>query len=610
MFQVRFGTPQPVIFHEVDANIGMDIEVRARINGWCDVEDYDKTLYENEEQVKQAIKGNCQAIFTRCLNDNWDRNYSVIREWYRFLAPLFSDELKMIGIQASTTINALSIPDEDRNQIRDYYRKTNADQPQTFGPDETVKPPLTNDNGNVKTQYRYCPNCGHKAQEGMKFCSECGAKLYTAESTPKPASNPANVPVNGFVGMGMMGMFGMMGMPQIDPKTRAFSYKTSGMAYLSGCDLTITEADGKLTASLRQTGVKPENAKTFEVDDAFFDRVTALIDKYDGDSWDGFHRRVEGALDGDSFSFSFRNGKGRTISASGYVARPAGIRAAMDEILPLFVAESEKIFPNIPKAFEKYIEEEVIAKYGESNRNVKYGDFIGQAPYVYEDPGYFNQGVNDVPAGVLGYGIFKDFPGNDERNPGYRAVVALVTKDQDEDDDWDNTGLKLQYYAMDRPGEAKLLQEVQVRKHLVRGQSGRLSVSPFIGPGRTSISVYYEERLDYGDKVREYGLRTFQLTATEMREVGSETVPVMQGEEKISAEGIERLCKLAERTGIVFVSINWENEWRRTGFIDCELRGGFVSYNWFSHIDRNNLENTTGPKGSPIEDCYITIVKL
>ena len=92
--------------------------------------------------------------------------------------------------------------------------------------------------------------------------------------------------------MGMMGMFGMMGMPQIDPKTRAFSYKTSGMAYLSGCDLTITEADGKLTASLRQTGVKPENAKTFEVDDAFFDRVTALIDKYDGDSWDGFHRLV------------------------------------------------------------------------------------------------------------------------------------------------------------------------------------------------------------------------------------------------------------------------------------------------------------------------------
>ena len=76
----------------------------------------------------------------------------------------------------------------------------------------------------------------------MKFCSECGTKLYTAESTPKPVSNPTNVPVNGFVGMGMMGMFGMMGMPQIDPKTRAFSYKTSGMAYLSGCDLTITEA--------------------------------------------------------------------------------------------------------------------------------------------------------------------------------------------------------------------------------------------------------------------------------------------------------------------------------------------------------------------------------
>lgn len=454
-------------------------------------------------------------------------------------------------------------------------------------------------------QYRYCPDCGYKLDGGVKFCPECGAKLYTEESAPASASKPAT----GFIGMGMMGMMGMN--PSItDPNARYFSYSTSGMAYLSGCDLMITEAEGKLTASMRLTGVKRENAKTFEVDDAFFDRVTAIIDRYDGDSWDGFNTRVEGAMDGDSFSFSFRNGKGCSIKASGYIARPDGLGAAINEIRELFVEAGEKIFPNIAEALEQYIETEVVAKYGESRRNVKTGDLLGRAEYVYLEPGSFSQGVNDVPAGVLGYGIFKEFPGNDAQNPGYRAVVALVEKTPDEDGGPDNTGLKLQYYAMDRPGEAVLLQEFPVRKNLVRWQSGRLSISPFIGPGSTSILLFSDEQLDYGEKAREYDLRTFQLTQTEMKEVGSEVVPVMRGDGKLPEEGLNRLCKLAEQTGTLFISINWGNEWRRTGFIDSELRGGFVSYIWSSHIDRNILEHTTGPMWDPIEDCYINIYKM
>ena len=230
-------------------------------------------------------------------------------------------------------------------------------------------------------QYRYCPDCGYKLDGGVKFCPECGAKLYTEESAPASASKPAT----GFIGMGMMGMN-----PSItDPNARYFSYSTSGMAYLSGCDLMITEAEGKLTASMRLTGVKRENAKTFEVDDAFFDRVTEIIDRYDGDSWDGFNTRVEGAMDGDSFSFSFRNGKGRSIKASGYIARPDGLGAAINEIRELFVEAGEKIFPNIAEALEQYIETEVVAKYGESRRNVKTGDLLGRAEYVYLEPGVF-----------------------------------------------------------------------------------------------------------------------------------------------------------------------------------------------------------------------------
>ena len=28
-------------------------------------------------------------------------------------------------------------------------------------------------------QYKYCPDCGYKLEDGEKFCPECGAKLYT-----------------------------------------------------------------------------------------------------------------------------------------------------------------------------------------------------------------------------------------------------------------------------------------------------------------------------------------------------------------------------------------------------------------------------------------------
>ena len=40
-----------------------------------------------------------------------------------------------------------------------------------------------------------------------------------------------------------------------------------------------------------------------------------MIDQFNGDSWNGFNGRAEGIVDGESFSFSYNDGKGRIIAA-------------------------------------------------------------------------------------------------------------------------------------------------------------------------------------------------------------------------------------------------------------------------------------------------------
>ncbi len=47
-----------------------------------------------------------------------------------------------------------------------------------------------------------------------------------------------------------------------------------------------------------------------------------MIDQFNGDSWNGFNVRAEGIVDGESFSFSYNDGKGRIIAASGYMSWP------------------------------------------------------------------------------------------------------------------------------------------------------------------------------------------------------------------------------------------------------------------------------------------------
>ena len=195
---------------------------------------------------------------------------------------------------------------------------------------------------------KFCMNCGCVVNEEQKSCNECGADIAEAagkmqalmEKTAENEKNQMNPgittqsePVNTLNGLGM----GMMGFSLFEG--RYFSYSTYGMMFNSGYDLEVRESEGKLTAFYRGAMIARENAKQFEVDDAFFDMITEIIDKYNGDGWNGFNGRAEGVFDGDSFSFSFDDGKGRKISAGGYMMWPDGLGSAIREIKALFDAK-------------------------------------------------------------------------------------------------------------------------------------------------------------------------------------------------------------------------------------------------------------------------------
>lgn len=192
---------------------------------------------------------------------------------------------------------------------------------------------------------RFCMNCGCVVNEDQKSCNECGADIGEAadrmqalmKETAENEKNRMNSgitnqpePVNG-LGMGMMGL-DLLG------HGRYFSYNTHGMTYNSGFDLVVCEREGKLTALYRGAQIDRENAKQFEADDAFFDTITSIIDKYKGDSWNGFNGHADGVFDGNSFSFSYNDGKGRNIHAGGYMMWPDGLGSAIGEIKALFDA--------------------------------------------------------------------------------------------------------------------------------------------------------------------------------------------------------------------------------------------------------------------------------
>ena len=58
MFEVKFGTPKPIVFREycVYGDNILDIDLEARFAGKCEVSEYDGSRYGNDEEVKWVLR--------------------------------------------------------------------------------------------------------------------------------------------------------------------------------------------------------------------------------------------------------------------------------------------------------------------------------------------------------------------------------------------------------------------------------------------------------------------------------------------------------------------------------------------------------------------------
>ena len=472
----------------------------------------------------------------------------------------------------------------------------------------------------------YCPNCGVKIVQGDKFCRECGHDLtvirtenITAgpdEQCPKPNPLLTNIfisepPKPSFMGMPMTS-FGMMG--SFTSGGRHFAYSTHGMAFNSGFDYSISEKEGKLYAKMRLPNLFNTSAREFEIPDEVFDRITDVINEFNGDSWDGFSGHAEGVMDGDSFSFSYNDGKGRSISANGYMRWPEGLGGAINVIKGVMEEAYYKKFPNYSRDLRKFFEEDVVAKYGESNRHITQGYYYATIPYICGDPGYFNWGENPLPAGLLDYRVFDEYCDMDINSDDikYRGIAVLVDKKPSDDGSMNYTGIIVQYYGMDEPGEIKLYDEFKVFTEAVRGQSGTFVVFKYKTAYGPILGIWEDISWTYGKTHQAFTFYLYKINKDNLETIDEIYVEVTGDDKELTDEQIEQLCGAAEKAGVR----TWADYFRRTQprkyismpMMSIEKIGGF---NWHSHFCEGFNDMTDDlPKGAQIGDSHITVTKI
>ena len=435
---------------------------------------------------------------------------------------------------------------------------------------------------------KYCMYCGGKLVESGKFCPECGADLREAAAS---------------AAMGMMG----------SSEGRKFSYSTSGMMFHSGFTLKVLEQEGKLCAVYRKTGVSEENASRFEVEDSFFDRITEILDKYNGDNWDGFNGHAKDVMDGDSFSFYYSDGKDRRIEASGYMSWPDGLGAAVGEIRSMFDEIYDRKYPDLGKQLQSYIEKEVVRECGDSALGVRPRDYLSEVPFVHGNAdGYYNWGENPQPEGVLGYGIFSGYEGRDPKDPGLRAVVVLAAKEATDLSYCRHyTNLKIRYYGLERGEEPKLLEEFPIKTEMVVGNSGDFRIFTFGSPDRMTIGVYNESHFLGLEKQALFSFSAFRLKKEKMEFLGDVQAEIPAADEKMSEEVLEAFCKKADEVGMSFLSIAWGNTWRAKGFIESPLVSSIFGFIFGSSQNTEMPPNPDGRlEGTPIPGWKINVIRV
>lgn len=98
--------------------------------------------------------------------------------------------------------------------------------------------------------------------------------------------------------------------------------------------------DNTYIASYKMTGI-PENEKLKkEVNEDTVIEIENILKKYEVSKWNGFNKRDNSVLDGNSFSFNYTNKDNQTISASGYMMYPKNYNNLKNDINDLY----EKLF--------------------------------------------------------------------------------------------------------------------------------------------------------------------------------------------------------------------------------------------------------------------------
>ena len=476
---------------------------------------------------------------------------------------------------------------------------------------------------------KFCPNCGYKfVDDKEKFCRDCGFDRFnlndktvgrdeqlkeptTADKFKAYLNNTINdnSPVNGF--HGMMCMMGMMG---AGGSGRSFSYSSSGMSMNSGCDYNVKEVDGKLIASVRMPNLFATTSKEFNIEDEVFNKITSIIDKYDGDKWDGFNKHATDVMDGTSYSFSYCDGKDRKIHATGYMCSPDGFGSAMREIFDVIDEIYYINFPDYYKIMEKYILNDVIKEYGESNRCVNYGNIMGTSRYLSNGPDYFMVGENSLPEGLLTYRTFGGYC-SDEEDTGIkiRALTVMIKKVKAKDSDYHGRGINLMYWGFNEDKEPVLLDEYLPIGDFVQGQEGSIYIYSFDGKTGPVIGIFFVSESRYGDIKQKFDFFVYKLTKDKIEITGEviERVSFEQGQ--LNDEQIEEMAAIADKAGMDFIEGQIRNCPTRKYlnlYPNTHTTKSILNMRWKSVIGDDFTELThTVEKGNPLKDYRIDVYK-